>query len=112
MSPVIGLLALFMLAKGSASTTTTTGPTSPASTPSKPGVRVVGQVLQIPLSDGTAAIVAKLDLSKVQGNDNTIDAIVIARGTVYGSRKGVAAVLRCGSEADAEAIAAEIRGKF
>lgn len=111
MSPVLGLLALFMLAKPSASTAST-GPASPASTPSKPGVRVVGQVLQIPLSDGTGAIVAKLDPSKVQGNDSTIDAIVIARGTVYGSRNGVAAVLRCGSEADAQAIAAEIRGKF
>jgi len=111
MSPVLGLLALIMLAKPSSSTTTT-GPASPASAPSQPGVRVVGQVLQIPLSDGTAAIVAKLDLSKVQGNDQTIDAIVIARGTVYGSRKGVAAVLRCGSESDAQAIAAEIRGKF
>jgi hypothetical protein len=109
MSPVLGLLALFMLAKPSASSSST-APASPTSTPSKPGARVVGQVLQIPLSDGTGAIVAKLQLDKL--NDNTLDAIVIARGTVYGSRNGVAAVLRCGSEADAKAIADEIRGKF
>ena len=43
---------------------------------------------------------------------SAFDAIVIARGTVYGSSKGEAVVLRCGSEADAKAIAQEIRGKF
>jgi len=106
---LLGLLALFMLAKPSASSSTTRAP-APASTPSKPGARVIGQVLQIPLSDGSGAIIAKLELDKV--SDQQIDAIVIARGTVYGSRKGVAAVLRCGSAADAEAIAAELKGKF
>lgn len=110
MSPVLGLLALIMLAKPSASASTAAP--SPASTPAKPGVRVVGQVLQIPLSDGTAAIVAKLDLSKVLGNDQTLDAVVIARGVVYGSRKGEAIVVRAGSVEDARAIADEIRGKF
>lgn len=71
------------------------------------GARVVGQVLLLPLRDGSEAIVAKL-----QHPGSALDAIVIARGTVYGSSRGAVALLRCGSEADAEAIANEIRGKF
>jgi len=97
MSPAVALLALFFLSKKPST------PTAGAS----PGVRVVGQVIQIPLRDGTNAIVAKL--TDVAG---VLDAIVIARGTVYGSQRGQAAVLRCGSARDAEAIAEEIRGKF
>jgi hypothetical protein len=104
MTPALALLALFFLAKpsGNAATTTTTAAASP-----KPGVRVIGQVIQVPLRDGTNAIVAKLT-----GETGALDAIVIARGTVYGSKDGVAAVLRCGSESDAKAIADEIRGRF
>jgi len=108
MSPVLGLLALIMLAKPSASTPAAAPSPSP-STPAKPGVRVIGQVLSIPLRDGTNCIVAKIATAT---SADAIDAIVIARGTVYGSSKGVAAVLRCGSESDARAIAEEIRGKF
>jgi len=104
MTPALALLALFFLAKPSASTTTT----APASTTrTNGGVRVIGQVIQVPLRDGTNAIVAKLT-----GETGALDAIVIARGTVYGSKDGVAAVLRCGSESDAKAIADEIRGRF
>ena len=109
MSPVLGLLALIMLAKPSASTPAAAPSPSPSSTPAKPGVRVIGQVLSIPLRDGTNCIVAKIATAT---SADAIDAIVIARGTVYGSSKGVAAVLRCGSESDAHAIAEEIRGKF
>jgi hypothetical protein len=105
MTPVLGLLALFLLARPS-SGNVAASPAAPTTAP-KPGVRVIGQVLQIPLRDGTNAIIAKL--TEVPG---AIDAIVIARGTVYGSSKGVAAVLRCGSEADAKAIADELRGRF
>jgi hypothetical protein len=104
MTPVLGLLALFLLARPSSGNVAASP--APATAP-KPGVRVIGQVLQIPLRDGTNAIIAKL--TEVPG---AIDAIVIARGTVYGSSKGVAAVLRCGSEADAKAIADELRGRF
>jgi hypothetical protein len=101
---VLGFLALLMLASKKAEPA--------AAEPPRPGVsaagaRVVGQVLLVPLRDGTNAIVAK-----VSGIGSAFDAIVIARGTVYGSSQGVAAVLRCGSEADAKAIAEEIRGKF
>lgn len=106
MSPVLGLLALIMLAKPSASTPAAAAPAA-TSGPTKPGTRVVGKVLMIPLSDGTEAIVATL-----AGVGPSFDALVIARGTVYGSRQGEAVVLRCGSESDAKAIAAEIRGKF
>jgi len=105
---VLGLLALLMLASKKAEPAAAAAPKPAVS--AQAGVRVIGQVLQIPLRDGTAAIVAKIQPEKV--TDNTIDAIVIARGTVYGSSKGVAAVLRCGSESDAKAIAEEIRGKF
>jgi len=103
---VLGLLALLMLASKKA---------EPAAAAPKPavsaqaGVRVIGQVLSIPLRDGTNCIVAKIQTAT---SSDAIDAIVIARGTVYGSSKGVAAVLRCGSESDARAIAEEIRGKF
>lgn len=103
MTPALALLALFFLAKPSASTT----PPPPATTTRSNGVRVIGQVIQVPLRDGTNAIVAKLT-----GETGALDAIVIARGTVYGSKDGVAAVLRCGSESDAKAIADEIRGRF
>jgi hypothetical protein len=105
MSPALALLALFFLAKPSASSTTTTPAASTRSNGG--GVRVIGQVIQVPLRDGTNAIVAKLT-----GETGALDAIVIARGTVYGSKDGVAAVLRCGSESDAKAIADEIRGRF
>lgn len=105
MSPALALLALFMLAKPSAAASTP----APASTagPTKSGARVVGRVLMIPLRDGTEAIVASMP-----GVGTAFDSIVIARGTVYGSRNGEAVVLRCGNEADAKAIANEIRGKF
>ncbi len=102
MSPVLALLALFMLSKPSAST-----PAPAATSGTTAGPRVVGKVLLIPLRDGTQAIVAQMP-----GVGGVLDAIVIARGTVYGSSKGQAVVLRCGSEADAKAIAEEIRGKF
>ena len=101
---LLALFALFMLAKPSASTpapAASNGSTTPA------GARVVGRVLMLPLRDGTQAIVASMP-----GVGSAFDAIVIARGTVYGSSKGEAVVLRCGSEADAQAIAQEIRGKF
>jgi hypothetical protein len=106
MTPALGLLALFLLSRPRSATASTTPATTTTTAPKKNGVTVVGQVLQIPLSDGQNAIVAKLNLP------GALDAIVIARGTVYGSSKGQAAVLRCGSEAEAKAIANEIRGKF
>lgn len=109
MSPALALLALFMLAKPSAKAQGAAPAPAPASEPTRPGVRVIGQVLSIPLRDGTNCIVAKIQTAT---SADAIDAIVIARGTVYGSSKGVAAVLRCGSESDAKAIAEEIRGKF
>lgn len=100
---LLALLALFMLAKPSASTSA-----PPAATSGTPaGPRVVGKVLMLPLRDGTQAIVASMP-----GVGSAFDAIVIARGTVYGSSKGEAVVLRCGSESDAKAIADELRGRF
>jgi hypothetical protein len=102
---LLALFALFMLAKPGASSTTPAAAASGA-TQAK-GVRVVGKVLMIPLRDGQEAIVATLP-----GVGPAFDALVIGRGTVYGSRNGEAVVLRCGSEADAKAIAEEIRGKF
>ncbi len=103
MNPLLALLALFLLAKPGASSTP--APASTAGTTAGP--RVVGKVLLIPLRDGTQAIVAQMP-----GVGSAFDAIVIARGTVYGSSKGQAVVLRCGSEADAEAIADEIRSRI
>lgn len=103
---VLGLLALVMLASKKAEPAAAQPPKPGVSAPA--GVRVVGQVLLIPLRDGSDCIVAKLN----NVGNGALDAIVIARGTVYGSAKGEAAVLRCGSESDAKAIAAEIRGKI
>lgn len=100
---LLALLALFMLAKPSASTSAPASATSGT----QAGPRVVGKVLMLPLRDGTQAIVATLP-----GVGPAFDAIVIARGTVYGSSKGEAVVLRCGSESDARAIADELRGRF
>lgn len=105
MNPALALLALYLLAKPR-DATAAPAPAA-ASRVSATGARVIGEVVQVPLRDGTNAIVAKLT-----SQPGVIDAIVIARGTVYGSQRGVAAVLRCGSQADAEAIAEEIRGKF
>lgn len=101
---LLALLALFMLAKPSASTS---APPASATSGTPAGPRVVGKVLMLPLRDGTQAIVATLP-----GVGPAFDAIVIARGTVYGSSKGEAVVLRCGSESDARAIADELRGRF
>lgn len=102
---LLALLALFMLAKPSKDA----APSAvSASAPSRPsGARVIGQVVLVPLADGSNAIVAK-----APGVESAYDAIVIARGTVYGSAKGVAVLLRCGNADDARAIADEIRGKF
>lgn len=102
---VLGLLALLMLASKKAEPATAPPPKPGVSAAA--GVRVIGQVLLVPLRDGTNAIVAK-----APGVESAYDAIVIARGTVYGSRKGAAVLLRCGSESDAKAIADEIRGKI
>jgi hypothetical protein len=104
---VLGLLALLMLASKKAEPAAAAAPKPAVS--AQAGVRVIGQVLSIPLRDGTNCIVAKIQTAT---STDAIDAIVIARGTVYGSRKGEAVVLRCGSESDAKAIADEIRGKF
>lgn len=103
---VLGFLALLMLASKKAEPAAAAAP-KPGVAAAAAGVRVVGQVLLVPLRDGTNAIVAK-----VPGVESAFDAIVIARGTVYGSSKGVAVLLRCGSESDAKAIADEIRGKI
>lgn len=104
MSPALALFALYMLAKPSGSATPAPGSTA-AGTPAGP--RVVGRVLMLPLRDGSQAIVASMP-----GVGTAFDAIVIARGTVYGSRNGEPVVLRCGSESDAHAIADEIRSRL
>jgi hypothetical protein len=99
LNPALALLALYLLTKTSAT------PATP--TTNGAGPRVVGRVLMLPLRDGTQAVVASMP-----GVGSAIDAFVIARGTVYGSSNGEPVLLRCGSAADAKAIAAELRGRF